>query len=109
MKDVLFQIHIGFSILDTRMLEELLQKSSLDRPCDPAIRSYQFTPIALGDVKPKFESLTADRDVVVVLHGADSDLKIIQQLDIDIEETSLYIIDTNKVAQFSLQLYYRRP
>lgn len=121
------QIHIGFSISDTRKLERLLQEPRLDRPCNPAIRSYQFTvgnsaycrrasnkflfgtsqPIALGDVKPKFESLTADRDVVVVLHGANSDLKITQQLGINIEETSLYIIDTNKVAQFSLQLHYR--
>lgn len=45
--------------------------------------------------------------MVVVLHGANSDLKITQQLGINIEETSLYIIDTNKVAQFSLQLHYR--
>lgn len=62
-------------------------------------------PITISELKPKLEALVFEKDNVLILHGANSDLKVLHNLDIDLG--SLYVIDTNKAAQFPLQLYYR--
>lgn len=121
------QLHVGISLLDTRDLESaLLNPASRDH--SQMIMSHQFSvmnsrysrrasnrflfgtsqPTTIEELKSKVEALIdADRDIVLVSHGTSSDLKIIHQLNINLANRSLYIIDTNKAAQFPLQLYYR--
>ncbi|KAK2733805.1 qde-2-interacting protein [Colletotrichum kahawae] len=81
------------------------------RYCKRASNRFLFgtsQPITIEELKPKVEALfDVDRDIVLVSHGTNSDLKIIHQLNINLPSRSLYIIDTNKAAQFPLQLYYR--
>ncbi|KAI5457377.1 hypothetical protein BGZ63DRAFT_433799 [Mariannaea sp. PMI_226] len=123
------QFHIGISTFDTRHLPELLV--SLDDPSATldrhqyAINSHQFVignklyskrarrrflfgtseSISLSDVKSKFESLTQNRDFALVFHGGNEDMKILRQLDVGSQ--AMYTLDTVKIAQFPLQLYYR--
>ncbi|KAK2056362.1 hypothetical protein LY76DRAFT_463114, partial [Colletotrichum caudatum] len=120
------QLHVGVSLLDTRVLEDMLLKPTAANYQD-AIKSYQFTvgdsayckkaskrflfgssqPIAISELKPRIDALLSQRDYILVLHGTDSDFKILRHLAIDLPSQSLYVIDTNKAAQFPLQLYYR--
>ncbi|KAM0333976.1 hypothetical protein ACHAQA_000994 [Verticillium albo-atrum] len=121
------QLHVGLSTLDARTLEAILLDPSAEHSYGTVIQSHQFTigesnycrqaakrflfgtsqPITTAELKPKLEALTANRDIVLALHGANSDLKILRQLESDLPSRSLYIIDTNKAAQFPLQLHYR--
>ncbi|KAK1997929.1 hypothetical protein LX36DRAFT_543789, partial [Colletotrichum falcatum] len=115
------QLHIGVSVLDTRLLRPTTANYQA------AITSYQFTvgdsayckralkkfifgssqAIAATELKPRIYDILSQRDYVLVLHGTDSDLKILRHLKIELPSQSLYVIDTNKVAQSPLQLYYR--
>jgi hypothetical protein len=120
------QLHIGVSILDTRILEDILLNPTTAN-YQEAIVSYQFTvgesaycqrasknfifgssqPIGITELKPRMDILLSQRDYVLVLHGTHSDFKILQHLEIDLPTRSLYVIDTNKAAQSPLKLYYR--
>lgn len=120
------QLHVGISILDTRRLHELLVSSSREGELATAIDSHQWTIGSSGycrrarnkflfgksksaasiyELKSELEHLVEGRDIVLVLHGAVSDLKMLRHLNIDLRP--LYIIDTNKAAQYPLQLWYR--
>ncbi|KND87099.1 hypothetical protein TOPH_08280 [Tolypocladium ophioglossoides CBS 100239] len=119
------QLHIGISTFDTRHLQEMIAHPALLDQHQHAIDSYQFVvgnrlyarrarrrflfgkseDINLSDLKSKFELITQDRDYVLVFHGANEDMKILQQLDIG--NQACYVLDTVKAAQFPLQLYYR--
>ncbi|KAJ0166508.1 Vegetative incompatibility protein HET-E-1 [Colletotrichum tanaceti] len=120
------QLHIGVSILDTRILEDMLSDPTTAN-YQEAITSYQFTvgesaycqrasrrfifglsqPISITELKPRMDALVSQRDYVLVLHGTHSDLKILRHLEIDLPAQSLYVIDTNKAAQSPLELSYR--
>ncbi|KAK1596140.1 uncharacterized protein LY79DRAFT_479318, partial [Colletotrichum navitas] len=120
------QLHIGVSILDTRVLEDMLLNPTAAN-YQEAITSYQFTvgesayckrasknflfglsqPISITELKPKIDALLSKRDYILVLHGTHSDFKILQHLKIDLPAQSLYVVDTNKAAQSPLKLYYR--
>ncbi|KZL82232.1 qde-2-interacting protein [Colletotrichum incanum] len=120
------RLHIGISILDTRILEDMLLNPTTAN-YQEAITSHQFTvggstycqraskkflfgssqPITITELKPRIDAVLSQRDYVLVLHGTDSDLKILRHLEIDLPTQSLYVIDTNKAAQSPLQLYYR--
>ncbi|WDK11908.1 qde-2-interacting protein [Colletotrichum graminicola] len=120
------QLHIGVSILDTRVLEDMLLNPTTAN-YQEAITSYQSTvgesaycerasrnflfglsqPISITELKPTIDALLSSRDYVLVLHGTHSDFKILQHLKIDLPTQSLYVIDTNKAAQSPLKLYYR--
>ncbi|KAF9876749.1 hypothetical protein CkaCkLH20_05595 [Colletotrichum karsti] len=120
------QLHIGVSILDARILEDMLLEPTTAQYQD-AITSYQFTvgesayckraskkflfgssqPIAIAELGPRINDLLSQRDFILVLHGTNSDLKILRHLEIDIPDRSLYVVDTNKAAQYPLQLWYR--
>lgn len=120
------QLHIGVSILDTRRLDDMLVSSVREGELAAAIDSYQFTVgtsaycrragtrflfgqsrsvARMSELKPELERLVEGRDAVLVFHGANSDLKMLRNLDIDLRP--FYVIDTNKAAQYPLQLYYR--
>ena len=121
------QIHVGISILDTRRLQELLlATSSMATEPSQLIKSFQFTigdsaycqrasrKFMFGDsksaantseLKSMLEAVIDDRDVVLIMHGTDSDLKMLQNLNINLR--TIYVIDTNKAAQNPLQLSYR--
>ncbi|KAK2036842.1 hypothetical protein LZ31DRAFT_439492, partial [Colletotrichum somersetense] len=120
------QLHVGVSVLDTRVMEDMLLKPTTAN-YQEAITSYQFTvgdsayckrasnrflfgtsqPVAIDELKPRIDALLSQRDCILVLHGTDSDLKILRHLAIDLPSRSLYVIDTNKAAQYPLQLCYR--
>lgn len=120
------QIHIGISILDTRHLNDILVSPTAAKGPRQVIESYQFTlgnskychraanKFLFGDSKPAasikdlrsgLEALVGDRDAILVMHGADSDLKMLRNLGVNLRPR--YIIDTNKAAQHPLQLSYR--
>lgn len=120
------QLHVGISILDTRRLHKLLISSSSEGELTAAIDSYQLTigssrycrrarnnflfgqsklAASIYELKSELEHLVEGRDSILVFHGADSDLKMLRHLNIDLRP--LYIIDTNKAAQYPLQLWYR--
>ncbi|KAF6787078.1 qde-2-interacting protein [Colletotrichum musicola] len=121
------QLHIGLSTLDTRDLDDAFSNpGSTDR--NQLITSYQLTagnsqycrrasnrfpfgtsqPTTIEELKAKVESLIPlGRDIVLVSHGTNSDFKIIQQLNIDLPSRALFVVDTNKAAQFPLRLCYR--
>ncbi|MBE3049787.1 hypothetical protein IMZ48_46280 [Candidatus Bathyarchaeota archaeon] len=121
------QMHVGISILDTRHLKDLLTSPTREEELSAAIDSYQFTvgtyrdycrrahnrflfgqskPVeSTSELKPELEPLVEGRDTVLVCHSTVSDLKMLRNLDIDLRP--LYSMDTNKVAQYPLQLHYR--
>ncbi|KAH8163844.1 hypothetical protein CIB48_g4415 [Xylaria polymorpha] len=121
------QLHIGISILDTRILHTLtLEGPSTAHEANP-IESYQFVvgnsryckkasrnflfaksqSIPLTEVKAQFELLicSKSRGSILVFHGDHSDRKALLNLGIDLEP--LYIIDNVKAAQCPLGLHYR--
>ncbi|KAI1280261.1 hypothetical protein F5Y07DRAFT_413363 [Xylaria sp. FL0933] len=121
------QLHIGVSILDTRVLHNLTLKE-LDlvyetdalesyqfivgdsRYCKTASRKFMFgksQSIPLAEVKAHIESLVCSRsrDYILVFHGDHSDRKALANLNIDLRP--LYIIDNVKAAQYPLGLPYR--
>lgn len=112
------QFHIGLSILDTRSLRNLvLAWPVMSKPAS-IIKSYQFIignsgycqrasrkflfgeteSISVLELGPRLKALVTNRDIILVLHGANSDLKVLRNLDIDLEP--IYTIDTVKAAQF---------
>lgn len=113
--------HIGVSILDTRCLA-----SKIDDP-SKAIISYQFVTdnskscrtakkrflfgetetMSVSGVAPRLAELVKDRDYVLAGHGTEEDIKSLNQIHPSIIRNSAYVLDTVKVAQFPLQLYYR--
>ncbi|KAI3332993.1 hypothetical protein F4824DRAFT_473656 [Ustulina deusta] len=121
------QLHIGISILDTRLLHALtLEGPSAAHEANP-IESYQFVvgnsrycekasrkflfgksqSIPLTEVKVQLKSLicSRNRDSILVFHGDNSDRKALLNLGIDLQP--LYIIDNVKAAQYPLGLHYR--
>ena len=121
------QMHVGISILDTRRLNDLLASPTREEELSAAIESYQWTvgtsgkycrradnrflfgqskPVAsTSGLKPELEPLVEGRDTVLVCHSTICDLKMLRNLDINLRP--LYAMDTNKVAQYPLQLHYR--
>lgn len=123
------QLHVGISLLDTRKLHSLLANPTQD-PNVPhgMIDSYQFTvgsskycqrasrnfmfgrseAIELSQIRPRLQELIGGREFTFVLHGSSSDMKMLRNLDIDLASLGcLYVFDTNKVAQWAIQLHYR--
>ncbi|KAI1133694.1 hypothetical protein F5Y10DRAFT_283967 [Nemania abortiva] len=121
------QLHIGISVLDTRLLHTLtLEETSVVREADP-IESYQFVigdsrycktasrkflfgksqSIPLTEAKAQIESLicSRSRDIILVFHGDHSDRKALLNLNINLQP--LYVIDNVKAAQYPLGLHYR--
>ena len=49
--------------------------------------------------------MTSHRNIILVCHGTDRELKVLRQIDLDLHP--LCIIDTVKAAQYPLQLSYR--
>lgn len=91
--------------------------------CQKASEIFFFgesRPIQLSEIQEKIHEVTAERDFAYVFHGAYRDLKMFHNLGIDFAPLSgftstrdsassrlLYLFDTNKVAQWPLQLSYR--
>ncbi|KAJ2995645.1 hypothetical protein NUW58_g1215 [Xylaria curta] len=121
------QLHIGVSILDTRVLHHLILKGPESTRETGALESHQFVvgdsrycktasrrfmfgksqSIPLGEVKAQVESLVCrqGRDNILVFHGDHSDRKALSNLNIQLQP--LYIIDNVKAAQYPLGLLYR--
>ncbi|KAI0813580.1 hypothetical protein GGR55DRAFT_537996 [Xylaria sp. FL0064] len=121
------QLHIGVSILDTRVLHHLTLKELGSVHEADALESYQFVvknsryckaasrkfmfgksqSIPLAEVKAQIESLVCSRsrDNILVFHGDHSDRKALANLNIELRP--LYITDNVKAAQYPLGLPYR--
>ncbi|RSM06873.1 hypothetical protein CEP52_005531 [Fusarium oligoseptatum] len=112
--------HIGVSIFDTRCLVQKLDPHDAitsyqfintdSRPCKWAAKSFLFGEtelITLPDFASRIDSLTKNRDYVLVAHGAKEDVKVLNNIDPNIVNRAAYILDTVKAAQFPLQLSYR--
>ncbi|RSL61727.1 hypothetical protein CEP54_006129 [Fusarium duplospermum] len=113
--------HIGVSIFDTRCLVQKLlgprdtitsyQFINTDsRPCKWAAKSFLFGEtelMTLHDFASRIFLLTKDRDYVLVAHGTNEDVKVLNNIDPEIVGRAAYILDTVKAAQFPLQLSYR--
>lgn len=113
--------HIGVSIFDTRWLVE--------RHGDPkdAVKAYQFVNVytkitrraargfhqgpthllPLPHFAARFKELTHNRRYVLIGHGLDSELKFLQNLSPSILTSAVCILDTVKVSQHILGLFYR--
>lgn len=122
-------LHIGVSILDTRQLQELTRRSQQSSSPDNIIETHHFAigpatkalkaskRLLLGEiltvpyhteVRKHLEDLLADRNFVTIFHSTTLDLRVLQDLGIDLPTTrGAYVFDTNKVAQWPLQLSYR--
>ncbi|KAK3939211.1 hypothetical protein QBC46DRAFT_438388 [Diplogelasinospora grovesii] len=119
------QFHTGVSLFDCRSLQASGAALQADSEPDSVIKSLQFTigdsrycrraanrflfgqsePILLSEVKPRLEQIVSGRDVVLVLHGAMCDFKVLEHLGIDLHP--IFVIDTVKAAQHPLGLSYR--
>lgn len=120
------QLHVGVSILDTRRLVELLDFELHEGLLASAIDSHQFTlgeskycrrarnrflfgksksVESIPELKSEVRILVEGRGAVLVCHSTNCELKMLRNLGLDLRP--LYIIDTNKVAQYALQLHYR--
>ncbi|KAI1175317.1 hypothetical protein F4777DRAFT_550996 [Nemania sp. FL0916] len=121
------QLHIGVSILDTRVLYRIIHEGPDSMREADALESYQFVvgdskycktasrrfmfgesqTVPLDEVKTQVESLVCGRgrDSILVFHGDHSDRKALSNLDIQLNP--LYIIDNVKAAQYPLGLPYR--
>ncbi|KAI0401147.1 hypothetical protein F4802DRAFT_581397 [Xylaria palmicola] len=121
------QLHIGVSILDTRVLHHLIRKGLDSMREADALESYQFVvgdsrycktasrkfmfgksqSVPLGEVKAHVESLICrrGRNHILVFHDDHSDRKALSNLNIQLQP--LYVIDNVKAAQYPLDLPYR--
>ncbi|KAI0527923.1 hypothetical protein F5B22DRAFT_582857 [Xylaria bambusicola] len=121
------QLHIGVSVLDTRVLHQLVHEGLDSVRETDVVESYQFVvgdskycktasrkfmfgesqSVPLGEVKARVESLACrlGRDSILAFHGDHSDRKALANLDIQLQP--LYIIDNVKAAQYPLDLSYR--
>ncbi|KAK3363093.1 hypothetical protein B0T25DRAFT_30152 [Lasiosphaeria hispida] len=124
-EQVIHQAHIGVSLLDTRILQTSIIGSSNARPETQMIESHHFVvgspkfsrrksnrflfgpfeAMSLADLGARLEAMTLHHNIILVGHGMDRELNILEQLDIDLHPR--YIIDTVKAAQYPLQLFYR--
>ncbi|KAK0389872.1 hypothetical protein NLU13_3445 [Sarocladium strictum] len=114
--------HVGISIFDTRCLTS---SDSTDpqtaitsyqfvnrdtKPCKQATRRFllgateKHTPTAMA---ARISTLTHGREYILVAHGTNEDLKFLNNIDAAIAARACYVLDTVKVAQYPLQLYYR--
>ncbi|KAK3306622.1 uncharacterized protein B0T15DRAFT_147393 [Chaetomium strumarium] len=119
------QFHIGVSIFDTR----LLWKSALGLPHpgqeNKMTESHyfvvgspkfsrrksnkflfgKFEALSLSDLRARLEGMTLHRDLILVAHGIQRELTVLQRVNIDLRPR--YVLDTVKAAQHPLQLSYR--
>lgn len=119
------QLHLGVSILSTRVLRDLVLTPPTAELSTDVIRSYQFTvgeskycrrasrkflfgesdSIPLSDIKARVASIIPSGDIITVFHGGHCDAKALHLLDIDLHPVC--VIDTVRASQYPLQLHYR--
>jgi hypothetical protein len=107
---------IGFSILDTRHLQSSIHNRT-EHNLYYLLQTHQFCigdqnyfknasrgfcfgqskHIALEDLNTIIQNLVSKRDIILVVHGGGEDL------------TLLYVLDTQKAAQYPLDLNHRYP
>ena len=122
--DAIQQFHIGVSVIDTRSLKAVAARSVDTTPTE-VIESHHFVvgdskfsrkksnkflfgrfeAVSLADLQGKLKTLTAHRDVVLVLHGGSRELWVLESVGINLQP--ICVIDTVKAAQHPLQLSYR--
>lgn len=119
------QLHIGISLLDTRELQASIQDADFpgglidsyqftvgsSKYCQRASRKFMFgrsEALDICRIRPRLQQLIGGRPFALVLHGSSSDMKMLRNLDVDPATLGcVYVFDTNKVAQWVLQLHYR--
>lgn len=119
------QFHIGLSILDTQCLQTMLRRPLESIRATDMIESYHFVVgapthlpresrkflfgkhkvVSLDELKVKLHRMTCHRNVVLVFHGGDRELSVLNRLNLEL--SPLYTIDTVKAAQHPLKLSYR--
>lgn len=78
--------------------------------CQKASRRLLFgeaSELTAEKMKEKLETLIADRDVVLIVHGGRNDLPFLDRLNICVNP--VFTIDTQNAAQDPLQLPFKRP
>jgi hypothetical protein len=117
---------IGVSFLDTRYLQASCDAPAAESELEAMITSSQFTggasskysrkaanrflfgqsePVSLSQLKPRLRQMVSCRDVVLVLHGAREDLKVLNSLGVDLHP--IFVMDIVKAAQYVIGLSYR--
>jgi len=122
---VIQQLHIGVSLLDTKNLQSSILGSPTAKPEAQMIDSHhfvvgspkfsrkksnkflfgQFKAMSLADLRARLAAMTLHRNIILICHGGDRELKVLRQIDLDLHP--ICIIDTVKAAQHPLQLSYR--
>lgn len=123
---VILQLHIGVSLLDTRSLQRSISGSPRGKPKPPMIESHHFvvgspkfargksnkflfgpfeTMSSLAELRARLGAMTLHRNIILVCHGGDRELKTLARIDLDLGPVC--IIDTAKAAQHPLRLSYR--
>ncbi|KAK0753315.1 hypothetical protein B0T18DRAFT_316816 [Schizothecium vesticola] len=122
---VVQQLHIGVSLLDTRNLQRSIFGSPTAKPEAQMIESHHFVvgspkfariksnkflfgpfeTISLADLRARLGAMTLHRNIILIYHGGDRELKTLTQINLDLRPVC--IIDTVKATQYTLQLSYR--
>lgn len=68
-------------------------------------RGYSYLEILKDYVTTLKASLTSMQKIVLIVHGGNRELSVLERLDINL--TQLYTVDTVKAAQYPLRLSYR--
>lgn len=77
---------------------------------DKASKRFLFGESRLLDstqVRIQLENLVAKRNFATIFHGTKLDIEVLNDLGVDLILRGASIFDTNKVAQWPLQLHYR--
>ncbi|KAK1835078.1 QDE-2-interacting protein [Podospora conica] len=122
---VIQQLHIGVSLIDTSNLQNYILGLPTAKP-DQMIESHHFvvgspkfarsksnkflfgpfeTIPSLADLRARLGAMTLHRNIILVCHGGDRELKTLARIDIDLRPVC--IVDTVKAAQHPLRLWYR--
>jgi len=116
----------GISMLDTRDLQSLISAPRSAPPrlpdllkthnfcaaspeyCLKVSNKYLFgesETIRLEEIQPRIQAIIPDRDIVLVMHDGNNDLRFAKELGISIQ--AICTIDTQMVAQHPLQLTHK--
>lgn len=119
------QYSIGLSVLHTRKVQDHSTRAAQHEWHQHIIQSFQFTvgrgtyvngargrflfgetkAIVFSELKSEFNSIIQGREYVLVFHGANEDMRVLQKLDIG--QQARYVLDTVPASQFPLQLRFR--
>jgi hypothetical protein len=120
------EFSLGISTLDTRLIQSYVNKGSEKekgyqdflQTCEFCFGSSTFVQkskkgflfgeseaLDIGEIQSKIANLIDGRNIILVTHGGEKDLRVLRRLNINLRP--IYILDTQKAAQNPLQLSQR--